>query len=195
MKIFHEENGRQVVYVQLNDIAYLTQYFDAPVPVSIYQKVYGNQDIIIIDNTNRWNFVRFDGEHEIEFFEEVTYIPDFEKYNCFTATALEQEHNRAVKEFEHIREEYAQKQKEKHPSEQELNEMVETLNGLLFMVQSIAVLEEVKRGIISMPFPDFVTVLIDGTTAVVKKNEEVEEHAYLEEVRKKAKKHWWQRKS
>lgn len=61
MKIFHTENGKESVYVQMEDIMHLHQS-DMPIPASIFTKIF--HGIVIVDNSNRFDFVKFDEEHE-----------------------------------------------------------------------------------------------------------------------------------
>jgi len=63
------------VYVQKNDIVFLNQT-DLPIPASIFLKVFGN-GIIIIDDSNRFEFVKFEEESEIEFFKNLDWIVDY----------------------------------------------------------------------------------------------------------------------
>ena len=39
MKLFHTENGKETVYVQMQDLMYLHQS-DMPIPASIFTKVF-----------------------------------------------------------------------------------------------------------------------------------------------------------
>ena len=72
MKIITNE----AIYVQKNDIGFLNQT-DLSIPASIFLKVFGN-GIIIIDNSNRFEFVKFEEESEIEFFKNLDWIVDYD---------------------------------------------------------------------------------------------------------------------
>ena len=63
------------VYVQKNDIAYLNSS-DLPIPASIYMKVFGN-GLTIIDDSNRYDFVKFDEESEIEYFKGLDWMINY----------------------------------------------------------------------------------------------------------------------
>ena len=63
------------VYVQMNDIMFLNQT-DLSIPVSIFLKVF-NDDVVIIDDRNRYDFVKFDDALEIEFFRNLDFIVDY----------------------------------------------------------------------------------------------------------------------
>ena len=62
MKIITED----AAYVQMNDMMHLNQS-DLPIPASVFMKVFG-QGIVIIDNSNRFDFVKFEESEDIEFF-------------------------------------------------------------------------------------------------------------------------------
>lgn len=63
------------IYVQKNDIACLNQA-DLAIPASIFMKVFGN-GIVIIDDHNRYEFVKFEMPEEIEFFKGIDWMIDY----------------------------------------------------------------------------------------------------------------------
>lgn len=63
------------VYVQKNDIAYLNQT-DLPIPASIFMKIFGH-GVVIIDDSNRYEFVEFTQPEEIEFFKKLDWMIDY----------------------------------------------------------------------------------------------------------------------
>lgn len=65
------------VYVQKNDMIYLNQS-DLAIPTSIFMKVFGN-GIVVIDDSNRFEFVEFDAPEEIEFFKGIDWMIDYNK--------------------------------------------------------------------------------------------------------------------
>ena len=71
MKIITDDS----VYVQKDDITYLDQT-DLPIPESIFMKVFGN-GIVIIDDSNRYEFVKFDAPEEIEFFKGLSWMINY----------------------------------------------------------------------------------------------------------------------
>lgn len=93
MKIFHTENGKEAVYVQMQDIMELNRS-DTPILASIYMKVF--KGIVIVDDTNRFDFVRFDDEEEVKFFKEVDFIIDYNEYKDMTDDQLENEWGKLV---------------------------------------------------------------------------------------------------
>lgn len=71
MKIITNE----AVYVQKNDIGFLNQT-DLQIPASIFMKVFGNR-VTVINDSNRFEFVKFEEESEIEFFRSLDWIVDY----------------------------------------------------------------------------------------------------------------------
>ena len=63
------------VFVQKNDIAYLNQS-DLAIPASIFMKVFGS-GVVIIDDSNRYDFVEFNAPEEIEFFKGIDWMIDY----------------------------------------------------------------------------------------------------------------------
>ena len=64
------------VYVQKNDLGFLT-HTDFSIPVSIFMKVFGNY-VTIIDDSNRYEFVKFEEKSEIDFFKNLDFIVDYD---------------------------------------------------------------------------------------------------------------------
>ena len=71
MKVFVNNS----VYVQKNDIGFLSTT-DFVVPASIFLKVFGSGKLII-DDRNKYEFVRFDDAREVDFFRNVDWILDY----------------------------------------------------------------------------------------------------------------------
>ena len=71
MKIINSDS----IYVQKNDIAYLN-LSNLPIPVSVFIKVFGN-GATIINDSNRYDFVKFEKESEIEYFKRLDWMIDY----------------------------------------------------------------------------------------------------------------------
>ncbi len=80
MKIFHIENGREVAFVQLQDIMYLTST-NSLIPTSIFEKIFDGK---IIDNSNINDFLKFTDEEEVIFFRKTDFILDYNEYINFS---------------------------------------------------------------------------------------------------------------
>lgn len=74
MKIFNKENGINKVYVQLDDLLVLYNS-DAVIPSSIFDKVF--LDGFTIDDNNRYDFIEFTDQDEIDFFKAIDWIVDY----------------------------------------------------------------------------------------------------------------------
>ena len=71
MKIFKDN----AVFVQKNDIGFLSES-DLSIPYSIFMKVF-EDGITVIDDSNRFQFVKFDDELEVDFFRKLDWIIDY----------------------------------------------------------------------------------------------------------------------
>lgn len=79
MKIFNKENGKEKVYVQMQDIMTVVhEDINCGIPASIFEKVFG--DVLIVDERNRWDFMSFDEPQEVEFFRGLEWIPDYKEF-------------------------------------------------------------------------------------------------------------------
>lgn len=62
------------VYVQKNDLAYL-QSSSLPIPASVLLVIV--KDGFCVNNVNRWEFVKFEGENFIDYFKGLDWIADY----------------------------------------------------------------------------------------------------------------------
>lgn len=150
MKIFHTENGKESVYVQMEDIMHLHQS-DMPIPASIFTKIF--HGIVIVDNSNRFDFVKFDEEHEIKFFRELDFILDYDYYKNLTDEQLDEEGQKLVDKSDEI----AEKWNSMSPEEREKNiNLFQEHENIDYMLKFLSTIYALKHGKISMPFPNFV---------------------------------------
>ena len=151
MKVFHTENGKEAVYVQMQDIMYLSNETDMPIPASIFEKVFTG--VTIVTDANRFEFVKFDGEHEVKFFRELEFIIDFDQYKDFTDEQLEAEAQKLGAKANEI----AERWNGMKPEERKENgELYEEHRNLGYMINFLSEIYAVKHGKRKMPFPDFV---------------------------------------
>ena len=85
MKIFNKEDGKEKVYVQMNDIGMMNSHVHS-IPASIFEQVF--TDIVIIDDSNRMDFVCFDKKHEIDFFASLDWIVDYKELGYLSLEEL-----------------------------------------------------------------------------------------------------------
>ena len=160
------------IYVQKNDMAYLNSS-GLDIPASIYMKVYG-KGITIIDNSNRYEFIEFTDPKEIEFFQGLDWIVDYDKVKDLTEEELLQlgqsvaaEKNRKADEFNVKPKRYRAENIGRVMAEQELYD---------FKMFSIRDMIMFKRGELDFPLPKGVqrpTVVIDAEVVTEEQKEPV----------------------
>ena len=151
MKLFHTENGKEAVYVQMQDIMYLSNETDMPIPATIFTKVFTG--VVIVNDLNRFNFVRFDEEHEVKFFKEIDFIIDFDKYKEFTDEQLEGEAQKLAAKSREIAEKWNSMTEEERKNNLSLYSENENIG---YMINFLSEIYAVKHGHREMPFPKFV---------------------------------------
>ena len=145
MKLFNKEKGKEVVYVQLQDIMYLMNDTDLSVPASIFVKTFG-----IVNDKNRFNFLKFDKEDEVEFFKKLDFIIDYSKYRDLTDEGLEQ----AVKKFRTKANNIVDKWNSMTCEERENNSnLLFEHQNLEYVIMFIQEVYNVKHGVRVMEFP------------------------------------------
>lgn len=137
------------VFVQKNDIVYLNQS-DLAIPSSIFMKVFGN-GIVIIDDSNRYDFIEFNAPEEIEFFKGIDWMIDYNQVKDLSeeeTIALGQ----SIAEEKNI---IAQKLNSMTPEEREENiNMVSQYDLLDFKIYSLRDVLWFKQGHIKMELPE-----------------------------------------
>ena len=150
------------VYVQKNDIAYLN-HTDLPIPASIFIKVFGN-GVVIIDDSNRYEFEKVEDNHEIEFFKRLDWIVDYNSVKDLSddeiieiGKSIAQSKNQIAKQFNSMSE-----------NERKENlEMVTQCELLDFKMYSLRDILWFKQGHLKMTLP----IGIDYPKEFVQKNE------------------------
>ena len=152
MKLFHKENGQETVYVQMQDILYLVHESNVSVPASIFEKVFSVGAVFVTD-ANRFDFIRFEEEHEVDFFKKLEFVIDYDQYKDFSEEQLIAE----VKKLEDKANEIAEKWNDMTSEERRENsELYEEHQNLDYMCRFLCEIYFVKHGKRSMPFLDFV---------------------------------------
>ena len=150
MKLFHTENGKETVYVQMQDIMQLNQS-DMPIPESIYTKVFTG--ITIVNDSNRFDFVSFDEEHEVKFFKELEFVIDYDQYKELTDEQLGEKGQKLVMKANEIAEKWNSMSSDEREQNSNLFQEHENIEYMLNFLSEIYAIKHGKR---SMPFPDFV---------------------------------------
>lgn len=153
MKLFHTENGKEVVYVQMQDIMYLTHETDMSIPASIFTKVF--TDITIVTDANRFEFVKFDEEFEVNFFRELNFIIDFDQYKALTDKQLEEEALKLESKANEIAKKWNSMTKEERQKNSSLYDEYRNIGYMINFLSEIYAVKHFKK---SMPFPEFVKI-------------------------------------
>ena len=151
MKLFHTEDGQEVVYVQMQDIMYLSNETDMPIPASIFLKVFTG--VTIVTDANRFDFVRFEEVAEVEFFRGLDFIIDFDQYKGFTDDQLEEEAQKLGARDNEIVEQWNGMDEDERRKNSSLYEEHRNIG---YMINFLSEIYAVKHGKRSMPFPKFV---------------------------------------
>lgn len=151
MKLFHKENGEEVVYVQLQDLMYLINDSNIPIPASIITQVFS--DIVIVTDENRFDFVKFVEESEISFFKELDFILDFDEYKDLTDKQLEEKADSFICKSNDIALKWNNMSKDEKSKNTKLYDEYYHIKYMLGFLSEIYAVKHRKR---TMPFPEFV---------------------------------------
>jgi len=145
MKIF----ANNAVYVQKNDLGFFTQT-DLPIPKSIFMKVFG-RGITIINDNNRYEFVKFEDQSEIEYFKGLDWIIDYGSVKDLTEEEIISLGNKVAEEKNCI----ASKFNAMSISERENNtHLINECEVLDFKMYSLVDIVLFQKGELEMVLPD-----------------------------------------
>ena len=145
MKIFANDK----VYVQKNDIAFLNST-DIEIPASIFLKLFGN-GITIIDNRNRFEFVEFDNEKDIEYIRNLDCVIDYDSVKDLTESEIEELGKNISQERNSIAEKYNEMSEEERMKNVGMVTECDMLEHKMF---SLVEIFKFKHGIIEMTLPE-----------------------------------------
>ncbi len=151
MKIFNRENDKEVVYVQMNDLAYL-MHSDEAVPAVIVNEVFG-KGVVIIDDRNRNDFVRFDNPTAVSYFKEADWIPDFKFYYKLSEQELMDHAQGIVDEMNKIAEEFNAIPDNERKSHMDLRNRHELLD---YKYSTLPRILWYKKGLEEIPLPEVI---------------------------------------
>ena len=142
MKIFNEEKSKRVVYVQRNDLAMLDSS-SLTIPGSCL--ITG-----LVDDSNRFNFVRFEDPRVVEFFEGIDWIVDYKSLKGRDDEEFADAYNEVVSEMNNIADAYNGLLEFERKDHQDMLERYELLE---YKKNSICSIYDALNGKIDMPFP------------------------------------------
>lgn len=138
------------IFVQKNDMAYLNSS-GLDIPASIFIKVFGH-GVTIIDNHNRYEFIEFVEPSEVEFFQNIDWIVDYnaiknmsEEEIISIAKSVATERKEKTDKFNAM---CASKRKRKY---EEVSRELDLLDYKMYSLRDIILL---KRRELDYPFPD-----------------------------------------
>ena len=137
------------VFIQKGDMAVLSAS-DMPIPASIFMKFF-DQDVVINDGKNRYEFVEFNDESEIDFFKGLDWLIDYDEVKNLSGDDIQQ----LMYTTNTQRNVIAEKFNSMTPEEKENNQgMVNKCNLLLYKIDSLRDFYWFKQGYIKMQLPD-----------------------------------------
>ena len=148
MKIFHEENGKEVVFVQEEDIFFFIKE-SREMPLGILEVFY--KDGVKPVDADLSKFVKIDSEDAVKFFKEKDYIIDYNQYKDFTVRQVEREIKRVRKEIIKI------EQKIKNSTDDDISKIsqkIETYFDKERLKYELFLLKDLKEGKTKINFPD-----------------------------------------
>ena len=147
MKIFNEENGVKKVYVQMNDLMTLINT-DQSIPSSVFEKVFS--DVVIVNDSNRMDFVEFDKPNDIKYFESIDWIVDYKEIRDLSEEEIKNRGKEIASEMNRIAERYNSLSDDQKYHNQSLIQKHELLD---YKMKYLAEILWVKQGHKQMPFP------------------------------------------
>lgn len=153
MKIFHKENNRTVVYVQMQDLMFIVHDLDdIAIPASIMNYFF-SKSFVIVNDSNRFDFVKFDKEPEVAFFKTLNFIIDYNDYKDLTDEQFQERFKSVVGEYNGL----AKKWNKMPETEREKNiNLLVSIQKLEHTIKFIHELYDLKHGNSSMTLPDFI---------------------------------------
>lgn len=148
MKIFHEENGKEVVFVQEEDIFFFIKE-GRDMPLGILEAFY--KDGVKPVDADLSKFVKIDSDDAVKFFKEKDYIIDYNQYKDFTVRQLERKIKRVRKEIIKI------EQKIINSTDDDIRQIaqkVETYYDNEQLKYELFLLKDLKEGNTKINFPD-----------------------------------------
>lgn len=140
---------KDCAYVQKNDIVYLNET-DLPIPASVFMKIFG-KGTVIINDSNRFEFISFENPDEIEFFKDIDWMIDYNEVKDLSeeeiinlGQSIAQKQNEIAVKYNSM----SEKEKEENIS------MVQQYELLDFKIYSLRDILWFKQGHIKMYLPE-----------------------------------------
>ncbi len=152
MKIINLEDNKEVVYVQTNDLICLMN-FGGTIPAEIIVNYFGGSAVIINDD-DRFEFIKFTEPSTVEFFKECDWVVDFRDIKTLSMEQIIEVHQGIIVERNNAAEKWNLLTDEEREANPDLyKETKDKIERLEFKAQSILEILWTKQGHRVMPFP------------------------------------------
>ena len=146
--VFMKIITNDAAYVQKNDIAYLNQT-DLDIPASIYLKAC-ETGTFIVDDSNRYEFIRFNKSDEIQFFKNQDWILDYNQVKDKTEDELIEYCERIITQYNELAETFNALSEQEQMQNTELDMQCDLLGFKIFSLQEFIFY---RKGLLEMQLP------------------------------------------
>ena len=146
--VFMKIITNDAAHVQKNDIAYLNQT-DLDIPASIYLKAC-ETGTFIVDDSNRYEFIRFNKSDEIQFFKNQDWILDYNQVKDKTEDELIEYCERIITQYNELAETFNALSEQEQMQNTELDMQCDLLAFKLFSLQEFIFY---RKGLLEMQLP------------------------------------------
>lgn len=146
--VFMKIITNDAAYVQKNDIAYLNQT-DLDIPASIYLKAC-ETGTFIVDDSNRYEFIRFNKSDEIQFFKNQDWILDYNQVKDKTEDELIEYGEKIITQYNELAETFNALSEQEQMQNTELDMQCDLLAFKLFSLQEFIFY---RKGLLEMQLP------------------------------------------
>lgn len=146
--VFMKIITNDAAYVQKNDIAYLNQT-DLDIPASIYLKAC-ETGTFIVDDSNRYELIRFNKPDEIQFFKNQDWILDYNQVKDKTEDELIEYCERIITQYNELAETFNALSEQEQMQNTELDMQCDLLAFKLFSLQEFIFY---RKGLLEMQLP------------------------------------------
>lgn len=146
--VFMKIITNDAAYVQKNDIAYLNQT-DLDIPASIYLKAC-ETGTFIVDDSNRYEFIRFNKSDEIQFFKNQDWILDYNQVKDMTEDELIEYGEKIITQYNELAEAFNALNEQERIQNTELDMRCDLLGFQIFSLHDFIFY---RKGLLEMQLP------------------------------------------
>lgn len=146
--VFMKIITNDAAYVQKNDIAYLNQT-DLDIPASIYLKAC-ETGTFIVDDSNRYEFIRFNKSDEIQFFKNQDWILDYNQVKDMTEDELIEYGEKIITQYNELAETFNALSEQERIQNTELDMRCDLLGFQIFSLHDFIFY---RKGLLEMQLP------------------------------------------